>query len=49
MKLFKKLDTGVWTHTDKNGHVHVFTNDEFIKINQMRTWWSNVKKRYFKL
>tara|TARA_R110000744_G_scaffold145383_2_gene257985 strand:+ start:123 stop:272 length:150 start_codon:yes stop_codon:yes gene_type:complete len=49
MKRFKKLDTGVWTHIDKNGHVHIMTNEEFIEFNQVRLWWSDVKKKYFKI
>lgn len=49
MKRFKKLDTGVWTYTDKQGHVHVYTSEEFIKINQVGLWWSKVKNKYFKL
>ena len=49
MKVFRKLETGIWAHTDKNGHVHVFTNDEFIKTNQIRIWWSVVKNKYFKV
>lgn len=49
MKVFNKLETGVWTHIDKDGHVHVFSNDEFIKINQMRSWWSSVRNKYFKI
>ena len=49
MKVFRKLETGIWTHIDKNGHVNVFTEDEFLEFNRVRSWWSSVKKRYFKL
>ena len=49
MKRFKKLETGIWTHEDKNGHIHVFTNEEFIKLNKVQLWWSVVKNKYFKI
>tara|TARA_R110000822_G_scaffold37245_2_gene104408 strand:- start:895 stop:1044 length:150 start_codon:yes stop_codon:yes gene_type:complete len=49
MKKFKKLETGVWTYIDENGHIGVFTKDEFLELNRARLWWSSVKKRYFKL
>jgi hypothetical protein len=48
MKRFKKLDTGIWSHTDKTGHVHIMTNEEFIKFNKTGLWWSVVKNKYFK-
>lgn len=48
MKVFKKLETGLWTYIDKTGHVHVLTKEEFINFNQIGLWWSVVKKRYFK-
>jgi hypothetical protein len=49
MKRFNKLETGIWTHIDKKGHVHVFSQEEFIRLNRLQSWWSNVKDKYFKL
>tara|TARA_R110000796_G_scaffold76166_9_gene170468 strand:+ start:236 stop:385 length:150 start_codon:yes stop_codon:yes gene_type:complete len=49
MKVFKKLDTGIWVYTDKQGHIFTFTEDEFLELNKVRSWWSNVKNKYFKL
>ena len=49
MKEFKKLNTGVWSHIDRNGHIHVFTSDEFINLNRVQLWWSVVRKKYFRI
>jgi hypothetical protein len=49
MKTFNKLKTGVWTHIDNNGHVHVFTSEEFTNLNRLHLWWSVVKNRFFKI
>lgn len=49
MKTFKKLETGIWTHIDKTGHVHVLTKEEFINFNGVGLWWFNIKNKYFKI
>ena len=49
MKEFKKLKTGVWSHIDKNGHIHIFTSEEFINLNRLHLWWSVVKNKYFRI
>ena len=45
MKEFKQLETGVWTHTDKRGNVHVYTPSEFetylqssILLRKIKSW-----------
>lgn len=45
IKEHKVLQTGLHCIIDKNNHVHVFTEDEFLHI----TWWSRVKRKVFKL
>ena len=49
MKVFRKLETGLWTYTDKKGHVFVLTEKEFIELNRVGYWWENIKNKYFKL
>lgn len=49
MKKFKKLKTGIWTYKDRGGHIHVFTNEEFINLNRLQFWFSVVKNKYFRI
>jgi hypothetical protein len=43
MKEFKQLETGVWTHTDKRGKVHVYTPSELETYLQSSIWLRKIK------
>jgi len=45
MKEFKQLETGVWTHVDKRGNVHVYTPEELETYLQSNIWWRKIKSR----
>jgi len=43
MKQFTQLETGVWTHVDKRGKVHVYTPQELETYLQSNIWWRKIK------